>query len=243
MTSETDLQDALSEPETQAEEAPKPDARMLDFETLQKLRKAGFPKPDGVSWPQWLGLKKLSTRHHYIAFLAAVGKSQKEICEETGMSPSRMSIVMNSQRMRQEVARIQNEHFGKNTAERFMQMLPKATKFYDDMLNTQDQQSRGLKFKVAKDLMDRALGKPKETVEIKNNSVRELYLFLDQIRTGQKSLDLKPASPQPQKQSRASAEVIDTTATPVPTKTDEFSQIDDWIAKNVPRSSGLGKKE
>ncbi|HEX6284096.1 MAG TPA: hypothetical protein VFZ71_04450, partial [Pyrinomonadaceae bacterium] len=112
-----------------------------------------------------------------------------------------------------------------------------------EMLESDHPKLTGIKFKVAQDLMNRALGKPKETIEVTNNTVRELYIYLDQIKSGQKSLDFAPTSSQPQRQAQ-STQVIDATATPVkPTKRDEFAEIDSWIEKHVPQGSGLGKKE
>ena len=229
-----------SDPSEKPPDEATPDPKQLDFETLQKLRKAGYPKPVGVPWPVWLGLKKLSPRHHTIALMLAVGKPQHEIAEQIGMTQSRLSLVTNCPRMQREVAKLRQEYFGQNTASAFMRMLPKATKFYDETLDSYNPKLAGVKFKVAQDLMNRALGKPKETIEIKNQTVRELYVFLDQIKAGEKSLDFTRTHTQP------NSNDIETTATAVssaPKKRDEFAEIDAWVEKTIPKSSGLGRKD
>lgn len=62
-------------------------------------------------------IKVIRDRHHHIAWLLALGKSQNEICAEVGMSVSRLSVLNRDptfmelvSRRRAEIAEIRRDH-------------------------------------------------------------------------------------------------------------------------------------
>lgn len=208
-----------------------PPANRVTPELLAQMRKANLPKPAGVTWSEWCGPKKLNHRHHRIAYLAASGQTQGRIAREVGISQTRISIVMGSARMKDEIARIQKEFFGQSIEDDFKRISTKGLRYAEEVLDN-PQESSKLRYQAAKDFMDRYHGKARETLEVKNNTLRDLFDALDRIGV-QPAVDKKP-------------DPIDITPTiearpvePKPVaKRDEYAEIDVWVQKNVPKSGG-----
>jgi len=203
-------------------------------ELLLQMRRAGLNKPAGVTWPEWCGPKKLNHRHHRIAYLAASGQTQGRIATEMDISPARLSIVMNSQRMIEEIARIQKEFFGQSIEDDFKRISNKSLRYAEEVLDN-PQESSKLRYQAAKDFMDRYHGKARETLEVKNNTLRDLFDAMDRM-----SLQRTTPSPLPIDNQPAPINITPTVVEepPTPAKKDEFADIDAWINTNVPKAGG-----
>lgn len=214
-----------------------PNPSGLSYDTLQALRKAGYPKPEGVSWPLWMGPKKLGHRHELICMYAASGKSNTEIARDMGYTDHRMSIILNTPRVKMSIQNLRNKLYGEDVHSRFQRMLPKAVDVVEKILDN-PQERPGIRLKAANELMNRAIGKPKETVEIKTNSIRDVFEYLDRMRNGNPtshSHNNLVAIPSQQLHSQPETITIEVEATPVK------NQIDSWISENVPTGVGIGK--
>jgi hypothetical protein len=214
-----------------------PDPTKLDFETLQRLRKAGYPRPSGVPWSHWLGVKTLKPRHEVVAMLAATGLPQADIASRTGYTQSRLSILVRSPLMERRIAEIRRDYFGAEVERNFKAMLPNAQNIWAQILaGTAPGATIGLQAKVAEKLFDRILGKPSEKLEVSHHTVAELYVFLDQMKASGKVLDIA----KDRTKLTSAPTIIDGVV--VPAKRDEFAEIDRWVDEYVPTDDGLGKK-
>ena len=80
-------------------------------------------------------INELSERHKTVAYLAALGMSQKHICENLGYTQSWMSTVMGSQRMRDEINRVRKELFSSEPEKMLKRSAGKAVEVIHDVLH------------------------------------------------------------------------------------------------------------
>jgi hypothetical protein len=210
-------------------------------------------------------LMKLGARHEVLARLVATGASDAEMSRVVGRySQTRLSTIRNSPRFIMRVQQIQEQYFGKGIEGRFKRIGLKAVDTAENILD--DRNATGdLRFKAAKDMMDRAFGKAKETVELRTNTVSEMFLAMDRFKHAR--MDGVAQSPwvEPFPGEAETAEAIPTSSsgpgmpipvdgsetlpgTPitaraevgVPTPSALPRDLDSWIAAVVPAATGIG---
>ncbi len=125
--------------------------------------------------------RKLSHRLKYVAQLASMGLTQKEICERTGYTQHRMSVILNAPIVSNEVERTRRHVFERDPEKALRTMLPKALESIDAVL---DHKSDGFREKVEKSktafaLLERTHGKPKQSMEMTGNLLADLYSMMD----------------------------------------------------------------
>lgn len=153
--------------------------KVFTDKVLAQMKRAQLEKPKEVSWNQWNAPKKLKHRHRLVAYMAASGLTNVAIAEQVGIKPPRVATILASQRIQNEIKRIQSEIFIKDPRKRFMEILPKAIDIAEAaMENAEEEKDRA---DIAFKFMDRALGKPKESVEVKTSSIRDIYEKLDKM--------------------------------------------------------------
>lgn len=153
--------------------------KVFTDKVLSQMKRAQLEKPKEVSWNQWNAPKKLKHRHRLIAYMAASGITNVAIAEQVGIKPARVSTVLASQRIQNEIKRIQSEIFIQDPRKRFMEILPEAINTAELAMKEADEPKD--RADIAFKFMDRALGKPKESVEVKTSSIREIYEKLDKM--------------------------------------------------------------
>ncbi len=222
--------------------------QLIGQEELRRMRRAGLPKPMGVTWPEWLGPKKLNHRHKTVALLAAQGLTQTRISQELGITQSRLSIIMNTRRMQAEIARCAKEIYGQDTQNRFTKLAEKSFGIVESILDNPQERS-SLRYQVAKDCIDRQHGKAPERLEIRNSTIKDLFEAMDKMSRAQ-MLGIRPeVALEAPKAHTIEAELVAEEPGPqapaegtAKSKADPYSAIDSWISANVPRSSGVGTK-
>lgn len=145
---------------------------------IVRMRRAGLPKPQDCSYVDWKMPIKKTPKHQAIAYMLATGLSNAEIARQLGMSSNRIHQIARTRRMAHEVKAIQWKMYGETPAKRFNAILPKAIEvaealMHDDMVKPQTRADVAFKF------MDRALGKPKQEVELSGSLIRNLLEELD----------------------------------------------------------------
>jgi len=204
---------------------------------LRQMRRAGLPKPASVTWSEWCGPKRLNHKHSRIAMLAANGLNQVRISEETGISAAWISIILNTQRIKAEIERYQKEMYGINPQDLFKRLANKSVVLAEEIIDD-PQERRALKYAVAKDFMDRFHGKARETLEVKNNTLRDLFDAMDKMGV----LRAPVETPVDKLPSTINITPVETKETPVEespkVKRDEYSDLDAWISLNIPKSGG-----
>lgn len=161
----------------------------------------------------------LSTRENAVVYLAAQGKTPTQIAEATGSSTRSISTMLGEERVQFEIRRLQHRLFGKDTKavkKRFDDMVDQAQDVIaeivaDDNPNVTIKPS--LRFAAAQEILDRSMGKPKQTVEHQGSLIKELFDRLDDPKT---------------------KEVIDISSIPDALGSgEEKSTMDDWADKNL----------
>lgn len=151
-------------------------------EEVQEMKALGVPKPDGVTWGQWVGPKKESHVHEALIYMAASGATNKQIADDLGFTQSRISIILSKPSLKEKVRKVQEELWGDSAEKRFKNLLPKAIDTWERILNDTSEKS-ALQSDVASKVADRVLGKPKQEVSVAGNLLGDLISRLDQQQT------------------------------------------------------------
>lgn len=157
-------------------------------EEIDELKLMGCAKPQEVSWGDWVGPKDHSHRHDFLIHLAAAGTPNNMIAEEMGMTESRISILLGQTEMKDKIKLVQEEYWGGNAQKRFENLLPKAIDVAQQVLENEAEKP-ALRADVAFRLMDRALGKPTQTTEVKGNLISDLLVRLDHMDKTERLVD------------------------------------------------------
>lgn len=150
----------------------------LSRREIEQLKAAGLEKPEFISWPEWLGPKKLSHRQQFICHLAALGYKPREIAKLTGMTESRLSIVLNSPIACEEIQLIRDKTFRSSTYEQNLnRMSAQALRVQEEILFSPNERS-ALKLRAADSVLDRKFGKAKQSIEVHGSLLRDFYELL-----------------------------------------------------------------
>lgn len=205
---------------------------------LKVLKKAGYPKPAHVSWGDWIGPRELNQRHHMMAMYAAAGRSNNDIAEALGFTASRVSIIMSTTRMKRAVSDYRRRDYEPSLQENIARMnglIPKAIDSIQEILENPQEKAR-TKLAAANELLNRAIGKPKETVEIRNNSIREIFEFLDKSDHLRQTESLRLINNYSGKVTQASLPSIPTESRVIDPEVK--TKVDTWITQVLPTESG-----
>lgn len=150
------------------------------LEKIAEMKKEGRPKPAEITWGQWNQIKKLSPHHEMICYMLATGLTQTRIHAQLGISKKQVSDIANSIVAKDRISELQYEIFGKNAQKRFLSLTQKAIDTTVQVMD--DKNQKGLtRLAAARDVLDRGHGKPKQSVEIRDNTISDLYNRLDEL--------------------------------------------------------------
>lgn len=101
------------------------------------------------------GLGYIRPYHREIARRLVLGETQQEICEALGMTPGRMSLIVNSPLFKLEVSKLEKmrEQGVYDISQQLQEIAPAALETIERIMYTG---SDGMKFKAASDLLNRA---------------------------------------------------------------------------------------
>lgn len=117
-------------------------------------------------------------RRKVICYLKAIGFKNKDIRRTLNCTPNEITKVLKSESCQEEIERIQREIFVNEPAKMFDAILPEAIKVAVNAMMSQ-KVNTSIRVDAAFKFMDRALGKPTQTVEHKTNLVKELITKLN----------------------------------------------------------------
>lgn len=110
--------------------------------------------------------------------MAAIGLSADDISAQLGLSPSRVAAILKSPEAMGLIDDIQDKIYVKNFPGMVQKLVPKAMKTIVEVLD--DSAEKGAtRLEAAKTILDRAMGKPQQTIEHKGSQIRELFEQLD----------------------------------------------------------------
>lgn len=166
-----------------------------------------------------------SSKQQVITYLAAEGKSVKEISEALGMSKANVQTVLSDERVAFDIKHLRFKLHGKGVKEKFNDLLPAAQETLTSILNDDNPNVKiNLKFQAAQEVFDRALGKPKQTVEVEGSLLRAVFEKLNDPRAstldGEIVHDAIPVLANPEKKEE-------------PENPNSASPMDEWLSKNM----------
>lgn len=132
----------------------------------------------------------LSNKDHLVVYLSAHGKSTPEIAEAMGLSPASVKTLLAKEHIQFEIKQLHHKLFGRDVQKRFKEMLAPAQDALEQILVNPNQNTKpGLKFSAAQEVFDRALGKPKQSIEHSGSLVADL---IDRLNGDKPTIDITP---------------------------------------------------
>jgi len=152
-------------------------------------------KPDDITWGDWMLTegKELSFRHETLAHMAASGMSNQNIAKDLGFTDGRVSVLLTNTRIRARIKEIQSKYWGDNITQRFKSAVPKAMDVIEETITDPlGKHKQQLKTDAAKWLLEKVTGKAKQEIDIKGNTIVELFARLDDSAAKKTVINVKP---------------------------------------------------
>lgn len=164
--------------------------RLLDPDVVKRMKEAGMQRPDDVSKNSWEQVQKVKVgRHTLVAHMAAAGLQPKEIAEAAGLTPSTVKRYLASPKIQMEVKRIQHKYLGTDPMRRFRQMMGRAADVMEETMEDPAVKP-SVRLMAADKILDRAVGKPKQYIQMEGSLIRRVYEHLD---SGKPIIDVPPS--------------------------------------------------
>lgn len=163
--------------------------KRLSFEKIRQLRKAGVAKPKEVTWSEWNAPFELTAVQESMCYRHATGMSIKKVSEEMELSYSHVSKTLKSEICEFRVKELQFQIFGKNPQKRFNALVSSSIDVVQTVMED-DTAKDATRLKAANMVLDRAVGKPMQPVEVRDSSIKDLYDKLDDLLGGKKKKDV-----------------------------------------------------
>lgn len=161
----------------------------LTHEVRDLLQSMGIPKPTQISWPAWIGPKEISPKHELLIHLKASGLTNNQVAEALGMSPARISIIVNSPKVKSAIKVKQEAYFGSDHRDRMNKLMPKVFGVFEGIL-ANDQEKANVRLDAAKYIADQTMGKAQQNVKMEGSAFSEFFSKLDQLS----NRDVTPAT-------------------------------------------------
>lgn len=136
----------------------------------------------------------LSNKDSLIVYLAAQGKTAPEIADAISIPVSTVRSILQREHVQFEIGHLRHKLFGKDIQKAFKELVPDAQGVISDIIRNPNTGIRPqLKLEAAKEVLDRALGKPKQSIEHSGSLIRDVY---DRLREEQAkpALDVTPVA-------------------------------------------------
>lgn len=109
--------------------------------------------------------------------LAACGVPLAAIAEDVGLSDREVSIILNDEKGKFEIRHLQHKYFQHDPQKRFKAMATRAEDVAADLMD--ETQRPNIRLAAAQVVLDRAHGKPPQTLEVGTSTIRTLFEQLD----------------------------------------------------------------
>lgn len=114
-----------------------------------------------------------------ICQMAAFNLSPQRIANNCGIPTQRVKKVLQSISVQREIARLQTELYSVDTAKMFKRMVPEAANTVFGLMSHGDKDST--RVEAAKVILDRALGKPTQTIEQTTTLIKDVLTRLNGV--------------------------------------------------------------
>jgi DNA-binding transcriptional MerR regulator len=127
-------------------------------------------------------------RARLICYLKAIGFKNKDIAAAISGTTAEVARVLKSESAQAEIERVQQEIFVAEPAKMFESILPSAVRIAVNAMMSRKTKT-SVRVDAAFKFMDRALGKPTQTIEHNTNLVRELITKIADDSKAEPALD------------------------------------------------------
>jgi hypothetical protein len=182
---------------------------------IERMKMAGMTRPTDCSVAEWTGIGKLKPSHELIAYMLAQGMSVGEICKKTKRSRSFVNTLQSRSRFTFRVQELQYLMYGRHAMKKLQSLVPHAINATAEVLQD-DEAKASSKLRAAELVLDRVMGKPKQTIEYESASLSDFYKRLDQIIEAKK---VPPKEIEGTEEIVIEAEVVD--------------EVDEWCEANL----------
>ncbi len=169
---------ALTPPETSQEAYSMLDDLSISDEQISEMKVLGLHKPLSVSWGRWMGPKDIKQRHEFIIHLAALGRTNRQIARELGMTDSRLTIIMQTPIIKKAIKDKITEYFGNDARQYIKSLATKGFEVLDEVLTNPIHKTND-KLRAAEYVLDQTVGRANQTVEVKGSLLSELMIKLE----------------------------------------------------------------
>lgn len=150
-------------------------------EQVLRWKLLGLQRPSFVSLADWRNCDDdLTPMKRFICHCTAVLMKPMDVAKMTGCSVHFVNQVIKSQVGQAEVARVQDEVYSGKFTKVYEQIVPMAIQTALDAMLDKDVKA-STRVEAAFRFMDRALGKPKQAIEVEDNVARSVLERLDQM--------------------------------------------------------------
>lgn len=142
----------------------------------------------------WEPTRRLSARQRELCRLIAQGVPNKKAASMLGYNENRVSIIVNSQKGRECIQQYQDKIFDKSMGEQIRELGPYAMDVVEEILTVKDPNIKpNVKADMAKWVVEKVSGRPKQEVEHTGNIVHEFYEKLEHLEKTGQILDITPS--------------------------------------------------
>lgn len=121
-------------------------------------------------------------RKNLIAHMAASGATHKMIADKCHISMTRVSQIVKRPEVQQKIMRIQDTHWGKDARKRIESLAKKALDNIEALMD--DPMAKcSTKLAASTYIVDQAIGRAKQSVNVESNTLGELLNKIDQLAT------------------------------------------------------------
>ena len=147
---------------------------------IKKMQGLRILRPAWIEIEQWESEIDISPEERQIAFMASWGMKDSEIAEELGYTYDRVRNVLGTKRAKDKVEEIQSKVLKVNPKKWMEKLLPDALAVSHKIM-MDEAVKPGVRLQAAFDIMDRVMGKAKQTVEVQDSTYRDLLQKLEEI--------------------------------------------------------------
>lgn len=149
-------------------------------EQVKKWKSLSIARPDWVSEADWIMCRdELSPIQGQVLHLAAMLMSADEIEKSMRINVGTVYNVINSQRGQEEIQRIQDKFWAGSFKDAFNRFVVPAMQTIVQTMSDPNVKAQ-TRVEAASKLLDRALGKPVQQIEVENSLLRSVFEKLDQ---------------------------------------------------------------
>lgn len=138
--------------------------------------------------------KPLKPRHRELARLHAMGKTNNEICAKLGYSQSRVSILIHTPAVQQEVDRYRNKLYDTDLVQQIKELGTDAVGVIEELLRDPQLKAKD-KSETARWLIEKLTGKARQAVDVESQSLAAFMEVLNTMRSsgnGLAPIDVTP---------------------------------------------------